>query len=83
MEDFSLNLLCRGRSHLLPSTLDSLKAQNGSFEVLLIDAEGSGRLEELANRYEGLNIRVEKAPTRNLAQMMNLVWALVFDRYDR
>ena len=72
MEDFSLNLLCRGRSHLLPSTLDSLKAQNGSFEVILLDAEGSGRLQELANRYEGLNIRVENATTHNLAQMMNL-----------
>jgi glycosyltransferase involved in cell wall biosynthesis len=72
MEDFSLNLLCRGRSHLLPSTLDSLKAQNGSFEILLLDAEGSGRLQELAKRYEGLNIRVENASTRNLAQMMNL-----------
>jgi len=72
MEDFSLNLLCRGRSHLLPSTLDSLKAQNGSFEIILLDAEGAGKLQELARRYEGLNIRVENASTRNLAQMMNL-----------
>lgn len=72
MEDFSLNLLCRGQSHLLPSTLDSLKVQNGSFEILLLDAEGAGRLEELANRYENLNIRIENALSRNLAQMMNL-----------
>lgn len=72
MEDFSLNLLCRGQSHLLPSTLDSLKAQVGSFEILLLDAEGSGRLEELARRYDSLNIRVEKATSRNLAEMMNI-----------
>jgi glycosyltransferase involved in cell wall biosynthesis len=72
MEDFSLNLLCRGRSHLLPSTLDSLKVQNGSFEIILLDADGSGRLKELVNRYDGLKIRVENANTHNLAQMMNL-----------
>lgn len=72
MEDFSLNLLCRGRSHLLPATLDSLKGQNGSFEILLLDAEGSGRIQELPRQYEGLNIRVENAKRCNLAQMMNL-----------
>lgn len=72
MEDFSLNLLCRGRSHLLTSTLDSLKSQSGSFEIILLDGEGTGRLHELAARYEGLNIRVEKALKLNLAEMMNL-----------
>ncbi len=72
MEDFSLNLLCRGQSHLLPSTLDSLKLQDGSFEIILLDAEGTGRLHNLAGRYEGLKIRVENAPNRNLAEMMNL-----------
>jgi glycosyltransferase involved in cell wall biosynthesis len=72
MEDFSLNLLCRGRSHLLTSTLDSLKPQSGAFEIILLDGEGTGRLNELAARYGSLNIRVEKALKLNLAEMMNL-----------
>ena len=72
MKDFSLNLLCRGQSHLLPATLDSLRGQNASFEILLLDAEGSGRLEALAKQYEELNIRIENANRCNLAQMMNL-----------
>jgi hypothetical protein len=72
MEDFSLNLLCRGQSHLLPTTLDSLKGQSGSFEVLLLDADGAGHLEELVKQYEELPIRIENAKACNLAQMMNL-----------
>lgn len=72
MEDFSLNLLCRGQSHLLPTTLDSLKGQTASFEILLLDAEGTGKLHDLAKQYEDLNIRVENAKACNLAQMMNL-----------
>lgn len=72
MEDFSLNLLCRGKSHLLPLTLDSLKAQNGSFEVILWDGEGAAKLQDIACRYEGIHIRVENGKGKNLAQMMNL-----------
>ncbi|MBU6382815.1 MAG: glycosyltransferase family 2 protein [Verrucomicrobia bacterium] len=72
MEDFSLNLLCRGREHLLPITLDSLKAQSGSFEVILLDGEGSGKLNPLIKRYEGLNMRVEMGKGKSLPQLMNL-----------
>jgi glycosyltransferase involved in cell wall biosynthesis len=72
MEDFSLNLLCRDKTHLLPSTLDSLKAQSGSFEILLLDGEGNRKLQELVKQYEGLNIRIESALDCNLSQMMNL-----------
>lgn len=72
MEDFSLNLLCRGKSHLLFSTLDSLKMQSGSFEVLLLDGEGAGRLQDIPSQYEGLKIRVACGKEKNLAQMMNL-----------
>lgn len=72
MEDFSLNVLCRGQSHLLTTTLDSLRGQNASFEILVLDAEGSGKLEDLARHYQDLNIRIENAKACNLAQMMNL-----------
>jgi hypothetical protein len=72
MEDFSLNLLCRGKSHRLFSTLDSLKNQSGSFEVLLLDGEGAGRLQDLPSQYEGLKMRVACGKGKNLAQMMNL-----------
>lgn len=72
MEDFSLNLLCRGKIHLLPLTLDSLKAQGGSFEVILLDAEGSEKLRDFEKRYEGLKIRVEVGKGKNLPQLMNL-----------
>lgn len=72
MEDFSLNLLCREKSHLIPMTLDSLIGQPGSFEVILLDAGKSGHLAELVSRYRELNIRVEKALELSLPQMMNL-----------
>lgn len=72
MEDFSLNLLCRGKSHLLSQTLDSLKAQKASFEVLLLDGERTGRLHEVLKGYEGLNIRIESSGSISLAKMMNL-----------
>ncbi|MGB7977699.1 MAG: glycosyltransferase [Chlamydiales bacterium] len=72
MADFSLNLLCKNKIHLLPATLDSLKTQGGSFEIILLDGEGTGRLYALARRYESLPIRVENAEGCNLSQMMNM-----------
>ena len=71
MEDFSLIILCRGRRHLLPLTLDTLKPQSGSFEVILLDGEGSGRLKEQIPLYPELKMRVQDASGRNLAEMMN------------
>ncbi|HSX11777.1 MAG TPA: hypothetical protein VLF94_08690 [Chlamydiales bacterium] len=71
MEDFSLIILCRGHRHLLPLTLDTLKPQQGSFEVLLLDGEGSGKLAEHLSRYPELKLRVQDASGRNLPQMMN------------
>jgi glycosyltransferase involved in cell wall biosynthesis len=81
MEDFSLIILCRGQRHLLPLTLDTLKPQNGSFEVLLLDGEGSGRLSELAHSYPELKIRVQNAEARNLAEMMNEGLGLARGKY--
>lgn len=81
MEDFSLNLLCRGPLHLLPATLDSLKPQEGSFEILLLDGDGSGRVQALASRYQGLNIRIESVPKMSLSQMMNAGVALSKGKY--
>jgi hypothetical protein len=77
MEDFSLIVLCRGRRHLLPLTLDTLKSQSGAFEVLLLEEEGSGRLAEQVPRYPELKLRVQEVPASNLAAMMNegLKWA--------
>ncbi len=72
MEDFSLNLLCRGKSHLLPMTLDSLKVQNGLFEVILLDEEGNGKLHEIARRYTDLPIRILPGKGKSLAELMNL-----------
>lgn len=71
MEDFSLIILCRGKRHLLPLTLDTLKPQSGSFEVILLDGEGSGRLAEQMQRYPELKMRVQNASGRNLPEMMN------------
>lgn len=70
MEDFSLNLLCNGKSHLLPLTLDSLKNQQSSFEILILNGEEKN-LEDLLQHYQGLNLRIERTPAKNRAQMMN------------
>ncbi len=56
---------------MLPLTLDTLRAQKGSFEVLLLDGEGSGRLADLGKRYPELALRVEDASGRTLAEIMN------------
>ncbi len=81
MEDFSLNLLCRNKSHLVPLTLDSLKAQNGSFEILILDGAGNGKLQEILHRYEGLHIRIENCKVPSLAAMMNMGLALSRGKY--
>lgn len=81
MEDFSLIILCRGRRHLLPLTLDTLSPQSGSFEVLLLDGEGSGRLKELIQRYPELKMRVQNASGRNLGEMMNEGLGLARGKY--
>ncbi len=71
MEDFSLIILCKERNHLLSLTLDTLKPQTGSFEVLLLDGEGSGKLGELIHSYPGLKMRVQNTLGKSLAEMMN------------
>jgi hypothetical protein len=64
MVEFSLNLLCKGDWHLLPATLDTLKAQQGSFEILLLD--GSGKLEA---QYPEL--KIVDVSGKKTAEMMN------------
>jgi glycosyltransferase involved in cell wall biosynthesis len=81
MDDFSLIILCRGRRHLLPLTLDTLKPQSGAFEVLLLDGEGSGRLAEQVSRYPELSMRVQSVSGKNLAEMMNEGVRLARGRY--
>ena len=72
MEDFSLIVLCRTKSHLLPLTLDGLRLQTGSFEVLVLDGDGGEGASELALRYPELKLRVQNASGKSLADMMNL-----------
>lgn len=67
MEDFSLIILCERGRHLLPMTLDTLKSQKGSFEVLIFCED---RLGELSSLYPELKIRIEK-PSMNRGEMMN------------
>jgi hypothetical protein len=71
MEDFSLIILCKKGNHLLPSTLDTLKPQNGSFEVLLLDGEGIGRFKDLVDSYPELKLRILNVRGCNLGEMMN------------
>lgn len=71
MEDFSLIILCRERMHLLPQTLDTLKLQGGSFEVLLLNSENSSRVKEFVESYPDLKLRVQDASGQSLAEMMN------------
>jgi hypothetical protein len=71
MEDFSLIILCRGRRHLLAPTLDTLKPQTGSFEVLLLAPDASLRLKELVDHYPNLKIKIQNTSTSNVAEMMN------------
>lgn len=71
MDDFSLIILCREKRHLLPLTLDTLIPQAASFEVILLDGEGSGRLNEHIERYPQLKMRAINASGRTLPEMMN------------
>lgn len=79
MEDFSLIILCRSRFHLLPMTLDTLKTQQGSFEVIVLDGE-VGRLIELAKSYPDLNFRW-KTTASPLSTMMNKAVQMAKGRY--
>lgn len=81
MEDFSLIILCKKGSHLLPLTLDTLKPQQGAFEVLLLDGEGTGRLQDLVARYPELKLRILNARGRNLGEMMNEGLGLARGKY--
>lgn len=67
---FSLVILVSKERHLLPLTLDTLKLQSGSFEVVLLNG-AKGHFGDLAHRYPQLSIRVQEASSRNLAEMMN------------
>lgn len=70
---FTLAILVQKDRHLLPLTLDSLGGQEqGAFEVVLLDGEGSGRLSDLAERYPDLPIRVRDGAGRRLGELMNL-----------
>ena len=71
MEDFSLIILCRKLGHLIPQTLDTLKPQKGAFEVLILDAEGTNRLGDLAKSYPELKLRILDTRGISLAEMMN------------
>jgi hypothetical protein len=56
MEDFSLIILCKaGKKHLLPSTLDSLRSQQGAFEVLIV--QDGADFASLRENYPELKIR--------------------------
>lgn len=79
--DFSLIILCMKGNHLLPLTLDTLKSQKGSFEVLLLDAEGKGRLKELIQRYPELKLRILNTHGSNLGEMMNVGLGLARGKY--
>jgi len=70
MQDFSLIILCAARRHLLSLTLDTLKSQKGSFEVLVIDNDPVDRVGELAANYPEFKLRVERMEG-GLAEMMN------------
>jgi len=81
MEDFSLIILCRGQKHLLPATLENLKSQKGSFEILLLDAEGSSMLKEIVDHYPDLKITTRNTKGHNLAEMMNEGLGLAKGKY--
>lgn len=71
MEDFSLIILCQARkAHLLPSTLDTLKSQQGSFEVLVVEEKQTLYPTLLASGYPELKLKVETVEG-GLARMMN------------
>jgi hypothetical protein len=67
MEDFSLIILCKGQEHLLGATLDTLKCQQGAFEVVVF---ADDRQKDLASHYPELKLVVEK-PSERVSEMMN------------
>lgn len=81
MEDFSLIILCRAQRHLLPLTLDTLKPQSGSFEILLLGSDGDEQMNELVKNYPELKIRMFPSSGQSLSQMMNEGTELAFGRY--
>ena len=69
---FTFLILVRKSRHFLLPTLDALKAQTAvGFEVILMDAEGSGRLYQLAHRYPHLPLRIYPACDLKSGAMMN------------
>lgn len=81
MIDFTLIILCKERSHLLPLTLDTLKAQKGGFEVLLLDGEKGGALSQLSAQYPELSIRIQNVSGKTIPEMMNEGLELSEGRY--
>lgn len=68
MQEFSIIILCETRRHLVSSTLDSLKSQQGSFEVIVLDRDPAAR--DLPTSYPELNIRVTPIE-KSLPKAMN------------
>lgn len=80
MQDFSLIILCQSSPHLLSSTLDSLRMQQGNFEVILLNS-ASGKGEDWAKSHPELKIKMREEKGRNLAQMMNLGLQMAEGKY--
>ncbi len=77
MEDFSLIILCKRQIHLLPLTLDTLKAQKGAFEVLML-----GNMKgDLAKQYPELNLRTSKGIGNTLGELMNEAVSIAKGKY--
>ena len=69
---FSLIALVSDGKHLLSSTLDSLRSQTERrFEVILIDAMGQGKIEDLVKPYADLALRVHVSEGATTSEMMN------------
>jgi hypothetical protein len=81
MIDFSLIILCKEKSHLLPLTLDTLKFQEGAFEVLLLNGEKGGSLSDLVHSYPDLKLRIQNSSSRSLSEMMNEALRLARGQY--
>lgn len=69
---FSIVLLVHKGTHFLSSTLDTLNSQNEkNFEILLMDKEGAGRLQEIVARYPELRFSYHRTGAKNESEMMN------------
>lgn len=71
MEDFSIIILCKRNRHLLSQSLETLRHQQGSFEILLLDEEDGGKLLEQISHFPELKIRVQHTLAKTLAERMN------------